>query len=76
MFLPDDVWRYIVFLSLPSIPPWKRRFKNVTSELYLSFKQRGRPTIIGSRNGVICLIKKMGVFPLKKVMRMVEYSYL
>ena len=76
MYLPDDVWRYIVFLSLPTIPPWKRRYKHVTSELYLTFKQRGRPTLICSRNGVICLVKKVGVYPLQRIMRTVEYSYL
>ena len=76
MFLPDDVWRYIVFLSLPSIPPWKRRYKNVIVELCISFKQRSRPTIIGSKDGIICLVRKVGVFPLQKIMRMVEHYYL
>ncbi len=76
MFIPDDVWRYIVFLSLPSIPPWKRRYKNVTAELYISFRQRGRPTIINSKEGILCLVRKVGVYPLQKIVRFLEYSYL
>ena len=61
MYFPDDVWRYIVELSLPTDPPWKRCFRAVVSEMNEALASRRRPVIIYSRDDVVCLVRNIRV---------------
>lgn len=74
MYFPDDVWRYIVKLSLPVLPPWERRFLRVVHELEQSNTNRTRPTVLRMENGILCIARQ---FVFRGYHRtLMEYAYL
>ena len=58
MYLPADIWRYIVWLSLPKVPPWKRQYSKTVSELEESIASCHRPTILRMQRGILCVAAK------------------
>lgn len=57
MYFPDDVWRYIVWLSLPLVPVWKRQYSNTMAELD-EFIIR-QPIILRMEHGILCVARQI-----------------
>jgi len=74
MYFPDSVWHYIVRLSLPRVPPWKRRYFNVVDELQHSIVNRRRPTILRMNSGILCVARHIVCRGYQR--RLLEYAYL
>ena len=80
MYLPADIWHYIVWLSLPKMPLWKRQYSKAVFELEESIASCHRPTILRMQHNIMCVARQIvvrGQHPLMAFRRTVlEHAYL